>query len=293
VAIPYKTAIDPAPATLNPVFGALPTAKVSIIGEALNASKSFVAVPEDQVGGIQFTVDLGKATLLGSGTLTHLVKVYGIPDNAKLSTGAQVDVSSTNPESFWVLTQEQIANPLAIIGLPTNYLAPIALKAQAVASAVVGTAVQTVIGDAQAIASTATIIGVADTPLLTPSVSGITGLEGGEVFVSANGQAAGSQTLTLTKGTLVGGGPAIKGNSVALNLLEAGNSIDVPFDEVYVFATPSGPTPEAVHQMVGRVREVRSSARLAGGASLLAAVLQRRLRLRARARGQRARLLHD
>jgi hypothetical protein len=40
--------------------------------------------------------------------------------------------------------------------------------------------------------------------------------------------------------------------------IQAGNSIDVPFDEVFVFATPSGPTPEAVHQMVGRVREVRT-----------------------------------
>ena len=40
--------------------------------------------------------------------------------------------------------------------------------------------------------------------------------------------------------------------------IQAGNSIDVPFDEIFVFATPSGPTPEAVHQMVGRVRQVRT-----------------------------------
>lgn len=40
--------------------------------------------------------------------------------------------------------------------------------------------------------------------------------------------------------------------------IQAGNSIDVPFDEIFVFATPSGPTPEAVHQMVGRVRHVRT-----------------------------------
>ena len=36
--------------------------------------------------------------------------------------------------------------------------------------------------------------------------------------------------------------------------IQAGNSIDVPFDELFVYATPSGPTPEGVHQMMGRVR---------------------------------------
>ena len=118
------------------------------------------------------------------------------------TTNANVpDLTVVSKPSFWVLTEEQAANPLTIIGLPTNYLTPIALKAQAVASAVVGSSVQTVIGNVQAIASTATIIGVADTPLLTPSVSAIPGTEGGEVFVSKTGQAAGNQTVTLTKGT--------------------------------------------------------------------------------------------
>jgi len=200
VAIPYKTDIALAPATPsgNTAYATKPTAKVTVLGDTLSASST--AVPEDLAGGIKFTVDLGKATLLGSGSVTHLVKVYGIPESAKLSAGAKVEAEGSNA-SFWVLTEEQAANPLAIIGLPTNYLTPIALKAQAVASAVVGTSVQTVIGDAQAIATTATIIGVADTPLLTPSVSGITGTEGGEVFVSGNGQAAGNQTVALTKGT--------------------------------------------------------------------------------------------
>jgi hypothetical protein len=40
--------------------------------------------------------------------------------------------------------------------------------------------------------------------------------------------------------------------------IQAGNSIDVPFDELFVYATPSGPTPEGVHQMMGRVRNVRT-----------------------------------
>jgi uncharacterized cupredoxin-like copper-binding protein len=200
VAIPYKAATDSVGATPsgNSAYATKPTAKVTVLGDTVSAN--YTAVPEDLAGGIKFTVDLGKATLLGSGSVTHLVKVYGIPESAKLSAGAKVEAEGSNA-SFWVLTEEQAANPLAIIGLPTNYLEPIALKAQAVASAVVGTSVQTVIGDAQAVASTATIIGVADTPLLTPNVSGITGAEGGEVFVSANGQAAGDQTLTLTKGT--------------------------------------------------------------------------------------------
>ncbi len=183
---------------ITSAFATKPTAKVTVLGDTLSASST--AVPEDLAGGIKFTVDLGKATLVGPGSVTHLIKVYGIPDDAKLSAGAKVEADGSKP-SFWVLTEEQAANPLAIIGLPTNYLTPIALQAQAVASAVVGTSVQTVIGDAQAIASTATIIGVADTPLLTPSVSAIPGTEGGEVFVSATGQAAGNQTVTLTKGT--------------------------------------------------------------------------------------------
>jgi hypothetical protein len=41
--------------------------------------------------------------------------------------------------------------------------------------------------------------------------------------------------------------------------IQAGNSIDVPFDELFVYATRSGPTPEAVHQMIGRVRTFDSS----------------------------------
>ena len=40
--------------------------------------------------------------------------------------------------------------------------------------------------------------------------------------------------------------------------IQAGNSIDVPFDELFVYATRSGPTPEAVHQMIGRVRTFHS-----------------------------------
>jgi hypothetical protein len=40
--------------------------------------------------------------------------------------------------------------------------------------------------------------------------------------------------------------------------IQAGNSIDVPFDELFVYATRSGPTPEAVHQMIGRVRTFQS-----------------------------------
>ena len=40
--------------------------------------------------------------------------------------------------------------------------------------------------------------------------------------------------------------------------IQAGNSIDVPFDELFVYATPAGPTPEGVHQMMGRVRNVRT-----------------------------------
>jgi calmodulin len=109
VAIPYKAATDLAGATPsgNSAYATKPTAKVSVLGDTLSASST--AVPEDLAGGIKFTVDLGKATLLGSGSVTHLVKVYGVPDVAKLSAGAKVDASSTNPESFWVLTEEQIA----------------------------------------------------------------------------------------------------------------------------------------------------------------------------------------
>ena len=41
--------------------------------------------------------------------------------------------------------------------------------------------------------------------------------------------------------------------------IQAGNSIDVPFDAMFVYATPCGPTPEGVHQMIGRVRTLRSA----------------------------------
>jgi hypothetical protein len=50
------------------------------------------------------------------------------------------------------------------------------------------------------------------------------GLEVGAAGITA---ASGAVSLTLTKGTLTGGGPAIKGNSVGLILQEAGNSINV------------------------------------------------------------------
>jgi len=63
----------------------------------------------------------------------------------------------------------------------------------------------------------------------TAAAGNVTVLEDNGLEVGAAGITAtsGAVSLTLTKGTLVGGGPAIKGNSVALNLLEAGNSIDV------------------------------------------------------------------
>lgn len=40
--------------------------------------------------------------------------------------------------------------------------------------------------------------------------------------------------------------------------IQAGNSIDVPFDAMFVHATPGGPSPEGVHQMIGRVRSLRT-----------------------------------
>jgi len=40
--------------------------------------------------------------------------------------------------------------------------------------------------------------------------------------------------------------------------IQAGNSIDVPFDSMFVYATPCGPSPEGVHQMIGRVRSLRT-----------------------------------
>lgn len=63
----------------------------------------------------------------------------------------------------------------------------------------------------------------------TAAAGNVTVLEDNGLEVGADGITAtnGAVSLTLTKGTLVGGGPAIKGNSVALNLLEAGKSIDV------------------------------------------------------------------
>jgi hypothetical protein len=39
--------------------------------------------------------------------------------------------------------------------------------------------------------------------------------------------------------------------------IQAGNSIEVPFDELFLHASPSGPTPEGVHQMLGRIRNLR------------------------------------
>lgn len=68
-----------------------------------------------------------------------------------------------------------------------------------------------------------------DTLSATAAAGNVTVLEDNGLEVGADGitATAGTVALTLTKGTLSGGGPAIKGTSVALNLLEAGQSIDV------------------------------------------------------------------
>ena len=89
-------------------------------------------------------VDLSRSSIkTGVSQPMHLIKIYGVPDGAELSAGAQVPAEgrpgdSSYKKSFWLLTEDSIAAPIAMTGLPENYAGTFNLTAQAVSSLIQG-----------------------------------------------------------------------------------------------------------------------------------------------------------
>ena len=210
--IPYVSANGPATAVnvdgANTVLTSKPSAAIHIFGEHKSSGTSSdpVEVPEDLEGGVRFRVELNPADLASGvqGSLTHLVKISGVPPEAKLSAGAFVPAvvgteSKPASEAFWVVTESQAQNTLSVIGLPENYTGTLSLTATPVASLVTGSnasSVITVLSGPTSSVAVANVMGVADDPLISSLDADNEGLDAdNEVSLAEGGELSNLQSL--------------------------------------------------------------------------------------------------
>lgn len=206
VGIPYRPAASGATsAPVNSGFNSMPTASIVPVGALKVVGDSRrVEVPEDEVGGIGFTLNLSKATASDpAARITHLMKVYGVPDEGVLSAGVKVGSGNS---AYWLLSEEQAAGTLRILPFDAtgksieNWLPAhdIALSVSVVASTMVTTTgnktVAMTVSSAAAFADPIHVLGVPDTPLLLErgEMSTLQPPEGG---VLSLGSLAGKLTL--------------------------------------------------------------------------------------------------
>jgi hypothetical protein len=189
--IPFTAASEAlpqeAPAAAS-FFSAAPEALVTVAA---------AEVPEDNQGAVSFVVSLNRAVLddaYKAADVIHLLKVYvdGLPPGAILSRGTFIEPEGADP--FWLMTEDAVGRPVSVMDLPEDWVGAITFKAQAVATmslldpdptlSVFETLPQSLPTQPNA---SVTVEGVADTPLVTSSVTetitldktGDTLLEGG------------------------------------------------------------------------------------------------------------------
>ncbi|NBV72170.1 MAG: hypothetical protein EBR60_09060, partial [Burkholderiaceae bacterium] len=162
-------------------------------------------VPEDLEGGIRFMVDLSKSSIkAGVSQPMHLIKIYGVPDGVELSAGAEVPAegtpgTSSYKKSFWLVTEDSITTPITMTGLPENYSGTINLTAQAVASLIQSGVVQTISQASESATAQVVVSGLADKPFLDSTVSDLSLNEGGEIYLTTNGQANGAALVSVSQ----------------------------------------------------------------------------------------------
>ncbi len=146
---------------------------------------------EDAADGLAFAVHVDPPVLpdgLQDPSITHLVKIYGIPSEAILSSGVLVEQPGKTP--YWVIAMsgDALSEQITIRGLPLHFAGKLDLWAQGITSVVsVGGGAFTLAGDVSGHA-VIDVIGVADVPLMLPlSIPSEEINEGGHVALSTLG----------------------------------------------------------------------------------------------------------
>jgi hypothetical protein len=219
VAIPYQPAASAMPVgdAATGVFTRGPEALLLPVGDtSVTSGGERVVVPEDVPGGVRFTVALTTAqTSSPSARVAHLIKVYGVPEDAALSVGVQI---TTTSESFWLLTQDQTAGVIALRprtgsdwlpGTRSDY-GDLALSVQVVASTVVGgvvTRIERIDSGAPVAADIVRILGLPDVPVMSVTedvqADGLSAREGGTLSLSALSDALSLSTTDTNESLFV------------------------------------------------------------------------------------------
>jgi hypothetical protein len=122
----------------------------------------------------------------------------------ELSAGAEVPAegtpgNSSYKKSFWLVTEDSITTPITMTGLPENYSGTINLTAQAVASLIQSGVVQTISQASESATAQVVVSGLADKPFLDSTVSDLSLNEGGEIYLTTNGQANGAALVSVSQ----------------------------------------------------------------------------------------------
>ena len=197
-AIPFQAI--PTVGTSSGDFSSLPVATLNWLGEAGSGVTAPITVPEDVSGGPGFTVSFSKAkhSTIADEEVTHLFAVYGLdsstlPTGLTLSAGAE---ATADGQTFWVLTEEQVASPIYIQGLPENFVGSIGLSVQAVASVIQGGIPDTEEGPTSS-TKNLSIEGFADVPTIDFSASSLSSDEGATIYLTADGTSTGGSLMTV------------------------------------------------------------------------------------------------
>ncbi|WP_146178989.1 hypothetical protein, partial [Limnohabitans sp. Jir61] len=199
VAIPYLPGALATVAT-HEHFTSEPSATLTI--EDASAVNGLHSVLEDSQNGVTFKVNLKEAEAsVSNATVTHLIKVYGVPDGASLSAGAKILSSDNVHTDFWLLTQDQIKGSISI-RFADNYVTaePLNLTVQPVASLILPGATpiaETYTGQFSNV-ELVQVAGVADQPIISSQVASLTLDEGHSIHLTSDGTVDGDSLVKVS-----------------------------------------------------------------------------------------------
>jgi hypothetical protein len=211
---------DVQPMTLESDASLLVGAGGITAGTATSANTVNLATSGRSIGGPTNPAEAtGTIFAASSVTLSAADEITGVTKAGQLVASAQsaIDITQTGNTKIGTGGITTTLNPggavsLAVTGAILSGTGKITADNAAI-STTAGMDIKTSVGTLSATSAAGNVTVLEDNGLAL-GTAGITAATGGV-------------SLTLANGTLMGGGPAITGNSVALNLLQAGQAIDV------------------------------------------------------------------